>query len=55
MRQKEPLHSENAINRHAEVVMFDRGNVRLGSKADIEEGATDVRFTPESGHRLPQW
>jgi hypothetical protein len=25
-------------------------NVRFGSKADIEEGATDVRFTPKSGH-----
>src|SRR6516162_8067914 len=25
-------------------------NVRFGSKADIGEGATDVRFTPESGH-----
>jgi hypothetical protein len=27
-----------------------RAHVRCGSKADIEEGATDVRFTPESGH-----
>src|SRR5262249_18608083 len=26
-------------------------NVRYGSKADIGEGATDVRFTPKSGHR----
>src|SRR5262249_3137748 len=25
-------------------------DVRFGSKADIGEGATDVRFTPESGH-----
>src|SRR5262249_56667835 len=25
---------------------------RFGSKADIGESATDVRFTPESGHRL---
>src|SRR5262249_52129123 len=25
-------------------------DVRFGSKADIREGATDVRFTPESGH-----
>ena len=24
-------------------------DVRFGSKADIGEGATDVRFTPESG------
>jgi len=24
--------------------------VRFGSKADIREGATDVRFTPKSGH-----
>src|SRR6516162_2110339 len=29
---------------------FIRPNVRFGSKADIGEGATDVRFTPESGH-----
>src|SRR5262249_218321 len=26
-------------------------DVRFGSKADIGEGATDVRFTPNSGHR----
>src|SRR5262249_2619159 len=26
------------------------GDVRFGSKADIGEGATDVRFTPKSGH-----
>src|SRR5215468_133718 len=26
-------------------------HVRFGSKADIGEGATDVRFTPKSGHR----
>jgi hypothetical protein len=26
------------------------GNVRFGSKADIERSAWDVRFTPESGH-----
>jgi hypothetical protein len=25
-------------------------NVRFGSKADIGEGATDVHFTPKSGH-----
>jgi hypothetical protein len=25
-------------------------DVRFGSKADIGEGAIDVRFTPESGH-----
>ena len=25
-------------------------HVRFGLKADIEEGATDVRFTPKSGH-----
>jgi hypothetical protein len=25
-------------------------DVRFGSKADIREGFTDVRFTPESGH-----
>jgi hypothetical protein len=25
-------------------------DVRFGSKADIGEGATDVRFTPGSGH-----
>jgi hypothetical protein len=25
-------------------------NVRFGSKADIGEGPTDVRFTPKSGH-----
>ena len=25
---------------------------RFGSKADIGEGATDVRFTPKSGHHL---
>jgi len=25
-------------------------NVRFGSKADIGEGATDVRFTPKRGH-----
>ena len=27
-------------------------DVRLGSKADIGEGAIDVRFTPKSGHGL---
>ena len=27
-----------------------RAHVRFGSKADIGEGATDVRFTPKSGH-----
>src|SRR5690348_17338023 len=27
-------------------------HVRLGSKADIEERPSDVRFTPKSGHRL---
>ena len=27
------------------------GHVRFGSKADIGEGATDVRFAPKSGHR----
>jgi hypothetical protein len=27
-------------------------DVRFGSKADIGAGATDVRFTPKSGHRL---
>jgi hypothetical protein len=27
-------------------------NVRFGSKADIETRRFDVRFTPESGHRL---
>jgi|SRR6516162_10777969 len=26
--------------------------VRFGSEADIGEGATDVRFTPKSGHHL---
>src|SRR6516162_7695297 len=26
-------------------------DVRFGSKADIGEGAIDVRFTPKSGHR----
>src|SRR5215472_5964392 len=29
-------------------------NVRFGSKADIGEGATDVRFTPKSGHSVEQ-
>ena len=29
------------------------GHVRFGSKADIGEGATDVRFTPESGQSEP--
>jgi len=33
-----------------EVVRLTLGNVRFGSKADIGEGATDVRFTPKSGH-----
>jgi hypothetical protein len=33
-----------------EVVRLGRGNVRFGSKADIGEGANDVRFTPKSGH-----
>jgi hypothetical protein len=28
-----------------------KANVRFGSKADMGKGATDVRFTPESGHR----
>jgi hypothetical protein len=27
-------------------------NVRFGSKADIAEWETNVRFTPESGHLL---
>jgi hypothetical protein len=30
----------------------DYSNVRLGSQADILGGLRDVRFTPESGHRL---
>ena len=29
-------------------------NVRFGSKADISACLYDVRFTPESGHRLRQ-
>ena len=29
-------------------------DVPSGSKADIGEGAIDVRFTPESGHWLYQ-
>jgi len=29
------------------------GDVCFGSKADIEDGATNVRFTPESGHADP--
>jgi hypothetical protein len=29
-----------------------RRDVRFGSKADIGEGAVNVRFTPESGHWL---
>jgi tripartite-type tricarboxylate transporter receptor subunit TctC len=29
-------------------------HVRFGSKADIGEGGTDVRFTPKSGHGLLQ-
>src|ERR1700745_2839671 len=28
-----------------------RADVRFGSKADIDAGPADVRFTPESGHR----
>jgi len=29
-------------------------DVRFGSKADMGEGATDVRFTPKSGHSSVQ-
>jgi len=29
-----------------------RSNVRFGSKADIAECETNVRFTPKSGHSL---
>jgi hypothetical protein len=28
------------------------GNVHFGPKADIAAPSPDVRFTPESGHRL---
>ena len=34
------------------MVRLTLGNVRFGSKADIGEGASDVRFTPNSGHQL---
>src|SRR6516164_1022114 len=33
-----------------EVARLSGANVRFGSKADIGEGASDVRFTPKSGH-----
>jgi len=33
---------------------FEPLNVSFGSKADIEALSPDVRFTPESGHRLAQ-
>ena len=44
-----------AVHRHvrgrgAWPLAVARVNVRFGSKADIGEGATDVRFTPKSGH-----
>jgi hypothetical protein len=29
-----------------------RRNVRFGSQADMELPSPDVRFTPESGHRM---
>jgi len=34
-----------------EVVGLPLRDLRFGSKADIGEDATDVRFTPKSGHR----
>ena len=34
------------------MVKLALGNVRFGSKADIAERETNVRFTPKSGHRL---
>ena len=37
--------------RRLEVVKLALGNVRFGSKADIAASPTNVRFTPESGHR----
>jgi hypothetical protein len=30
-------------------------NVRFGSKADIVERGTDVRFAPESGHQRSEF
>jgi hypothetical protein len=37
-------------NRHFAWQQSSRPNVRFGSKADIEAGPLNVRFTPESGH-----
>jgi hypothetical protein len=39
-------------DRHFAQQQSSRPNVRFGSKADIGETATDVRFTPKSRHAL---
>src|SRR5262249_29986589 len=36
--------------RHHRLRIFDRADVRFGSKADIASVPRHVRFTPESGH-----
>jgi len=43
-----PIFGSNIVHRSGN----REGNVRFGSKADIGEGTTDVRFTPKSRHRL---
>jgi hypothetical protein len=44
------LARQNGIQLHFAKQQFVRPNVRFGSKADIEGPASDVRFTPKSGH-----
>jgi hypothetical protein len=40
------------LNCHFAGQQFSTADVRYGSKADISEKPADVRFTPNSGHRL---
>ena len=39
-----------AVSATQDVMGRSSADVRFGSKADIREGTTDVRFTPKSGH-----
>jgi hypothetical protein len=39
-----------AISATQDVMPRNSGDVRFGSKADIEERTSDVRYSPESGH-----
>jgi hypothetical protein len=41
----------NGVRGHIAEQQYSAMNVRFGSEADIQRRSTNVRFTPESGHR----